>query len=128
MQALFFIFLLLLVAFALMGMWLFGAEHHEFSDPMWAFLTLFKCVAGSGSIYKPLQRTHPFTGAVFFVVFTLMHLILVTPLFLAIINDAYQVRSAQLQAVEDRRLKKREAKEKMQKKDLQNELRSKLTS
>jgi len=122
LQALFFIFLLVLVAFALMGMWLFGADHHEFSDPVWAFLTLFKCVAGSGSIYKSLMRTHPTVGAIYFTVFTLVHLILVTPLFLAIITDAYQVRSAQLQNVEDRRKERLEAMERKQKKEAHNKL------
>ena len=41
--------------------------------------------------------------ALFFVVFTLTHLLVITPLFLATLNDAYAVRDEQMRQASERR-------------------------
>ena len=66
-------------------------------------MSLLRCVAGSGFIYRSIVRTNPVTGPLFFVVFTLTHLVMITPLFLAVINDAYAVRWEQLKLLAERR-------------------------
>jgi len=89
-------FLVVLFSFSLIGSQLFGSTVKEFSSIPTAFFTLCVCVAGSGYIYRPIQAQYPVLGPLFFVIFTLMHLLVITPLFLATLNDAYAVRDEQM--------------------------------
>lgn len=111
LQVVLLLFLVVLVAFALVGFELFGNKVEEFSSIPNAFFTLCICVAGSGFIYTPLRTAFPTLGPLFFVVFTMTHLLVITPLFLATLNDAYAVRDEQMRQAEERRQAMRERKE-----------------
>jgi len=58
-----------------------------------------------------LRTAFPTLGPLFFVVFTMTHLLVITPLFLATLNDAYAVRDEQMRQAEERRQAMRERKE-----------------
>jgi len=122
LQMTFFCFLTLLLAFAITGEQLFGTTVEEFSSIPMAFFTLSICVSGSGAIYRKLAIYYPTMGPLYFVVFTMTHLVLVTPLFLATLNDAYSVRDEQMQLQAERKAAKEEArrlkKEKERKKQM----------
>ena len=100
------------IAFSIIGSQLFGSTLEDFSSVPTAFFTLVVCVAGSGFIYGPLRDNYPVIGPTFFVVFTLTHLLVITPLFLATLNDAYAVRDEQMRQAAERRAAKEESRRK----------------
>lgn len=123
LQVVMLLFLVVICAFSVIASEMFGSELEFFSSVPQAFFTLCVCVAGSGFIYRPLNEHFPYLGPAFFVIFTLTHLLVITPLFLATLNDAYAVRDEQMRQAaerraekERRRLEEREARLKMLKK------------
>lgn len=105
-QTTFFFFLGLLLAFAAVAEQLFGSTVEEFSSIPSAFMQLSICVSGSGIIYFKLAKHFPTLGPAYFIVFTMTHLLLITPLFLATLNDAYAVRDEQLRMQAERKAAK----------------------
>ena len=69
----------------------------EFSTLGRAFMTLLRLLAGSGQVYRTLSAHSPSLGPLYLVVFWLLFTAIVTPLFLAILNDAYALRDEQRQ-------------------------------
>ena len=118
LQVVLLLFLVVLGAFSVIGSQMFGSELEFFSSVPSAFFTLCVCVAGSGFIYRPLRDAFPTLGPIFFVVFTLTHLLVITPLFLATLNDAYAVRDEQMRQAAERRA----AKEQSRRKERENRL------
>ena len=112
LQVVLLLFLVVLCAFSVIGSQMFGSELEFFSSVPYAFFTLCRCVAGSGFIYRPLRDAFPTLGPIFFVVFTLTHLLVITPLFLATLNDAYAVRDEQMRQAAERRAAKDESRRK----------------
>jgi len=106
LQVVLLFFLVLLFAFSLIGTQIFGTRIKEFSSVPTSFFTLCICVAGSGYIYRPLAAQFPWLGPIFFCTFTLTHLLVITPLFLATLNDAYAVRDEQMRQAAERRAAK----------------------
>jgi len=112
LQVVLLFFLVVLFAFSVIGAEIFGSTLREFSSVPNAFFTLCICVAGSGFIYRPLTAHFPVLGPLFFVVFTLTHLLVITPLFLATLNDAYAVRDEQMRQAAERRTAREEERRK----------------
>ena len=105
-QVVFYCFMALLAAFSVTGEQLFGSQMQEFSSVPSAFLQLVICVSGSGAIYSKLTSHFPTLGPIYFIVFTMTHLLLITPLFLATLNDAYAVRDEQVRLLAERKAAK----------------------
>ena len=112
LQVVLLLFLVVIVAFSMIATEIFGSELECFSSVPTSFFTLCVCVAGSGFIYRPLREKFPNSGPAFFVVFTLTHLLVITPLFLATLNDAYAVRDEQMRQAAERRAAKEESRRK----------------
>lgn len=112
LQVVLLLFLVVITAFSIIGCELFGTELEFFSSVPQAFFTLCVCVAGSGFIYRPLREHFPVLGPAFFVIFTLTHLLVITPLFLATLNDSYAVRDEQMRQAAERRAAKEAARRK----------------
>jgi hypothetical protein len=113
--------LVMLLTFSVIGEQIFGPAVADFSSVPTAFFTLTKMVAGSGIAYRTLRDDFPLAGPLFFVAFTLTHLLLLTPLFLATLNDAYAVRHEQMRQAAERRAA-REAKKKEKEAEIRRRL------
>lgn len=93
----------LTVAITIIGHAIFGSNMEEFCTFLRSFFTICQMLAGSGEIYFRLTRVFPITGSIFFFFCHLMVMIIITPLYLAIINEAYAIRSLHLAEIEARR-------------------------
>ena len=93
------------MAYAIIGhLWL-GTHLDDFCTWPQSFLTLLLILAGWGGSFRQLGNTPAVEGIgkAYFVGFTLIGIAVVTSFFLAVINDAYAVRMAQLLAIRERR-------------------------
>lgn len=108
LQATFFGLIAFLLTSSIIFEQLFGASIQAFSSVPSAFFALTKMVAGSAQIYRDLHEHFPIVGPLFFVLFTLIHLLVITPLFLATITDAYSVRDEQVRQANQRRRERRQ--------------------
>ena len=116
LQVIFFSFLSLVLAYAMAGEQLFGSELSEFSSLPRSFFTLSICFSGSGSVYRKIITISPFIGPLYFFSYSILWLLIITPLFLATLNDGYAVRNEQLRVAHERKLKLHARREKERKK------------
>jgi hypothetical protein len=82
-------FIIVFIAFVIMGYIIFGPEIREFRSFGVAFSTMGRMVFGSFD-YEPLSFTQPYIAPVFFYLFMVLVYFILLNMFLAILNDTYQ--------------------------------------
>merc|ERR1712070_1188637 len=91
-----FMFLLVMIAFALMVMNLFGSVIYEYSSFDKSLVALFLMLLGDFD-YETLRRVQPTFGPLFFVLYLVLVYFVLLNIFLAILNEAYANESQRIQ-------------------------------
>jgi len=99
--------LFIIAGFAVAGEVLFGDTVPQLSSFPAAFYALIRTVSGDGILIRPLIANFPGWGTAYFVVFFLSTLLVILPLYLASVNDAYAFRDGQMRRQAERRAERR---------------------
>jgi len=90
------VFAVWILATSLMAQLLFGQHLRNFSTLYQSFFTMTVMACRFGGTYFEMVSASPVVGPIFYIVTQTLNLVILIPLFLAIISDAYSVRSLAL--------------------------------
>eukprot|EP00743_Colponemidia_sp_Colp-15_P005693 GILK01006121.1.p1 GENE.GILK01006121.1~~GILK01006121.1.p1 ORF type:complete len:936 (-),score=211.15 GILK01006121.1:87-2894(-) len=90
LAAYFFIFTTIFVAYVMLGHYMFGDRISGLDTISKSFSTLFKMILGSFD-YQALSDINPYMAPIFFYSFMMLVIFVLLNVFLAIVNDTYQV-------------------------------------
>ena len=93
---------LFLVAMLIMAQQLFGFNMHQFATPGGSLLTLLRMVVGDvDPVYYEMLQVDEGLGVVYFTIFVVLFLFVLTSLFLAITSDAYAMTTGAMEFAEE---------------------------
>ena len=93
---------LFLIAMLIMAQQLFGFNMHQFATPGGSFLTLLRMVVGDvDPVYYEMLQVDEGLGVVYFTIFVVLFLFVLTSLFLAITSDAYAMTTGAMEFAEE---------------------------
>ncbi|XP_053946123.1 polycystic kidney disease 2-like 1 protein [Anastrepha ludens] len=76
------------LAYAQLGLLLFGSQYHDFRNFYESFLTMIRMILGDFD-YESIEAAHSVLGPIFFLTYIFLVFFILLNMFLAIINDTY---------------------------------------